>query len=105
MLGIFDGFLLSANLSISLLVIVAGAFLVLPASDFGLAISLPEAVADDRRGDIRNLPARTGRPDRRRRARADDGADARPLGRRGSYPPTGLNVLQCLGWSVFELLS
>jgi NCS1 family nucleobase:cation symporter-1 len=27
-----------------------------------------------------------------------------PLGRRGSYVPTGLNVLQCLGWSVFELI-
>jgi nucleobase:cation symporter-1, NCS1 family len=41
------------------------------------------------------------------------GADARvpamvvlraPLGRRGSLLPTALNVLQCLGWSVFELL-
>ena len=27
-----------------------------------------------------------------------------PLGRRGSYLPTGLNILQCLGWSVFELI-
>ena len=42
-LGAFDGFLLWANLSVSLLVIVAGAFLVLPASEFGLALSLPEA--------------------------------------------------------------
>src|SRR6185437_16183331 len=41
------------------------------------------------------------------------GADARvpamvlqraPLGRRGSYLATGLNVLQCLGWSIFELI-
>ena len=41
------------------------------------------------------------------------GADARvpgmvlmraPLGRRGSYLPTGVNVLQGLGWSIFELL-
>jgi putative hydroxymethylpyrimidine transporter CytX len=40
------------------------------------------------------------------------GADARvptmalqraPLGQRGSYIATGLNVLQCLGWSVFEI--
>ncbi len=40
------------------------------------------------------------------------GADARvptmalhraPLGQRGSYLATGLNVLQCLGWSVFEI--
>jgi putative hydroxymethylpyrimidine transporter CytX len=27
-----------------------------------------------------------------------------PLGRRGSYLATALNVLQCLGWSIFELL-
>jgi NCS1 family nucleobase:cation symporter-1 len=27
-----------------------------------------------------------------------------PLGRRGSYLPTALNVLQCLGWAVFELI-
>jgi len=27
-----------------------------------------------------------------------------PLGRRGSYLATGLNVVQCLGWSVYELI-
>src|SRR5688500_1350228 len=27
-----------------------------------------------------------------------------PLGRRGSYLPTGLNVLQNLGWATFELI-
>jgi NCS1 family nucleobase:cation symporter-1 len=41
------------------------------------------------------------------------GADARvptmvlqraPLGHRGSYLATGLNVAQCLGWSIFELI-
>src|SRR5262249_61711150 len=41
------------------------------------------------------------------------GADARvptmvleraPLGRRGSYLATGLNILQCLGWAIFELI-
>jgi putative hydroxymethylpyrimidine transporter CytX len=41
------------------------------------------------------------------------GADARvpsmvllraPLGRRGSYIPTALNALQCLGWATFELI-
>ena len=104
-LGVLDGFLLWANLSVSLLVIVAGAFLVLPASDFGLALSLPEAfgaiVAAALVGNV--LLALGGLI----------GADARvptmvlmraPLGRRGSYLPTGLNVLQCLGWSVFELI-
>jgi NCS1 family nucleobase:cation symporter-1 len=27
-----------------------------------------------------------------------------PLGRRGSYLPTVLNVAQCLGWAIFELI-
>src|SRR5437899_2862227 len=44
-LGALDGFLLWSNLSVSLLVIVAGAFLVLPASQFGLGLSLPVALA------------------------------------------------------------
>jgi nucleobase:cation symporter-1, NCS1 family len=104
-LGILDGFLLWANLSVSLLVIVAGAFLVLPADEFGLALSLPEAVAAIvAAAVVGNLLLALG---------GLIGADARvptmvllraPLGRRGSYLPTGLNVLQCLGWSVFELI-
>ena len=104
-LGAFDGFLLWANLSVSLLVIVAGAFLVLPASEFGLALSLPEALAAIvAAAVVGNLLLGVG---------GLIGADARvptmvlfraPLGRRGSYVPTGLNVLQCLGWSVFELI-
>ena len=41
------------------------------------------------------------------------GADARvpsmvlqraPLGRRGSYVATVLNVAQCMGWAIFELI-
>jgi len=104
-LGILDGVLLWANLSVSLLVIVAGAFLVLPADEFGLALSLPEAVgAIVAAAVVGNLLLALG---------GLIGADARvptmvqmraPLGRRGSYLPTGLNVLQCLGWSVFELI-
>src|SRR5205823_1882805 len=27
-----------------------------------------------------------------------------PLGRRGSYLATALNILQCLGWAIFELI-
>ena len=27
-----------------------------------------------------------------------------PLGRRGSYGATGLNVAQCLGWATFEII-
>ena len=104
-LGVLDGFLLWANLSVSLLVIVAGAFLVLPAGEFGLALSLPEAVAAIVAAAlVGNVLLALG---------GLIGADARvptmvlmraPLGRRGSYLPTGLNVVQCLGWSVFELI-
>jgi putative hydroxymethylpyrimidine transporter CytX len=104
-LGVFDGFLLWANLSVSLLVIVAGAFLVLPAADGGLALSLPSALgAICAAAVVGNLMLGLG---------GYIGADARvpqmvllraPLGHRGSYGPTALNVLQCLGWSVFELI-
>jgi putative hydroxymethylpyrimidine transporter CytX len=104
-LGIVDGFLLWANLSVSLLVIVAGAILVLPPGDFGLALSLPDAMAAIVAAAVvgNTLLALGGLI----------GADARvptmvlmraPRGRRGSYLPTGLNVVQCLGWSVFELV-
>jgi purine-cytosine permease-like protein len=44
LLGTFDGLLLWANLSVSLLVIVAGAFLVLPPSQYGLGLTLPVAL-------------------------------------------------------------
>ena len=104
-LGAFDGFLLWANLSVSLLVIVAGAFLVLPASEFGLALSLPEALgAIVAAAVVGNLLLGIG---------GAIGADARvptmvlmraPLGHRGSYLPTGLNIGQCFGWAIFELI-
>src|SRR3954451_25301275 len=104
-LGLFDNFLLWANLSVSLLVIVAGAFLVLPPSQFGLGLSLPTAVAAIAvAAVVGNLMLGLG---------GLIGADARvptmvllraPLGHRGSYLPTGLNVLQCFGWSIFELI-
>jgi nucleobase:cation symporter-1, NCS1 family len=101
-LGAFDGFLLWANLSVSLLVVVAGAILVLPD---GFAMSLPEALASIVvAAVVGNVLLGLG---------GLIGADARvptmvlfraPLGRTGSYLPTALNVLQCLGWSVFELI-
>ena len=70
-LGLLDGFLLWANLSVSLLVIVAGAFLVLPASQYGLALSLPEALgAIVAAALVGNLMLAPRRPDRRRRPRA-----------------------------------
>src|SRR5436309_11807252 len=95
-LGTFDTFLLWTNLGISLLVLVA-------ASYFGL--SLKQAVlATILGGLIGNAMLATA---------GMIGADARvpamvlqraPLGRRGSYLATGLNVAQCLGWAVFELI-
>ena len=104
-LGVVDGLLLWANLSVSLLVIVAGAFLVLPQSQYGLALSLPEALAAIVAAAIvgclmLGLGGLIG---------ADAGVPAMvllraPLGRHGSYLPTALNIIQCLGWSVFELI-
>jgi len=90
--------LLWGSLGVSLLVIVAGALLV-------PALSLPQAfVAILVGGVIGN--AMLG-------AAGMIGADARvpamvlmraPLGRGGSYLATALNVGQCLGWAIFELI-
>ena len=97
-LGLLDQFLLWSNLGVSLLVIVIGSFLV-------PALSLPDAFVAILLGSlIGNLMLG---------AAGLIGADARvpgmvlmraPLGRRGSYGPTALNVLQCLGWATFELI-
>jgi NCS1 family nucleobase:cation symporter-1 len=97
-LGALDTGLLWGNLGVSLLVIVAGAVLV-------PALSLPDALLAIVAGCLigNSMLGVAGWI----------GADARvpgmvllraPLGRRGSYLPTGINVLQGLGWSVFELL-
>src|SRR3954447_10992766 len=94
-LGFGDSFLLWVNLGISLLVLVA-------ASYFGL--SLKQAVLATIVGGLAgNLMLATA---------SMIGADARvpsmvlqraPLGQRGSWIATGLNSLQCLGWSVFQI--
>jgi putative hydroxymethylpyrimidine transporter CytX len=97
-LGTLDTGLLWGNLGVSLLVIVAGAALVpaLSLRDALFAILLGCVVGNTLLGLAGSI-----------------GADARvpgmvllraPLGRRGSYLPTGVNVLQGLGWSIFELL-
>ena len=97
-LGTVDTALLWGNLGVSLLVLVAAAFLV-------PALSLPEALAAIVVGAlIGNLMLA---------AAGGIGAEARvpamvlmraPLGQRGSYLPTALNIAQCLGWAVFELI-
>ena len=97
-LSAFDSTLLWGNLSVSLLVIVIGALLVpaLSLRDALLAILVGAVVGNA----LLALAALIG-------------ADARvpgmvllraPLGRRGSYAPTVLNVAQNLGWSTFELI-
>ena len=97
-LGTLDTGLLWGNLGVSLLVIVAGAALV-------PALSLPSALLAILIGCVIGN-AMLG-------VAGAIGTDARvpgmvlmrvPLGRRGSYLPTGVNVLQGIGWSVFELL-
>ncbi|MFN2471221.1 MAG: cytosine permease [Gaiellaceae bacterium] len=97
-LGLADTTLLWGNLGVSLLVLVAAAFLV-------PALSLRDALVAILLGSlIGNLMLGTA---------GLIGADARvpgmvllraPLGRRGSYMPTALNVAQCLGWAIFELI-
>src|ERR671926_1865943 len=97
-LGFLDVLLLWANLSISLLVIVLGAFLV-PALSLKGAFGaiLVGAVAGNLLLGLAGMI----------------GADARvpgmvllraPLGQRGSFAPTLVNVAQNLGWSTFELI-
>ena len=97
-LGTLDTGLLWGNLGVSLLVVVAGVTLV-------PALSLPDALLAILIGCVigNTMLGLAG----------GIGTDARvpgmvlmraPLGRRGSYLPTGVNVLQGLGWTVFELL-
>jgi NCS1 family nucleobase:cation symporter-1 len=97
-LGGVENGMLWASLGLSLLVLVAGAFLV-------PALSLPEALLAILVGGVFGN-ALLG-------CAAAIGAEARvpgmvllraPLGRAGSYLPTALNILQNLGWTVFEIL-
>jgi nucleobase:cation symporter-1, NCS1 family len=97
-LGFADSALLWGNLGVSLLVLVAAAFLV-------PALSLQDALIAIVAGSlIGNLMLGTA---------GMIGADARvpgmvlmraPLGQRGSVAPTALNVAQSVGWATFELI-
>lgn len=97
-LGGFDLALLWANLGVSLLVVVAGAILV-------PALSLPSALVAIVAGClVGNLMlAVAGLIGAQARVPAMTLMRA-PLGARGSYLPTAINIVQCLGWTVFELL-
>jgi nucleobase:cation symporter-1, NCS1 family len=97
-LGVLDNALLWGNLGVSLLVLVAGTYLV-------PALSLREAVVAIVLGTLignamLGLAGLIG---------ADAGVPAMvlmraPLGQRGSWLPTALNAAQCVGWAIFELL-
>src|SRR5262249_25723082 len=97
-LGFLDNTLLWGNLGVSLLVIVAGAALV-------PALSLPDALIAILVGGLIGQAMLS--------TAAAIGAQARvpamvllraPLGRRGSLLPTAVNVVQTIGWTIFELL-
>jgi NCS1 family nucleobase:cation symporter-1 len=95
-LGLLDTFLLWSSLGISLLVLVAAAYFDLSLKQAVLATVIGGLIGNAMLGVAAMI-----------------GADARvptmvlqraPLGQRGSYLATGLNVLQCLGWATFELI-
>jgi nucleobase:cation symporter-1, NCS1 family len=97
-LGLVDTMLLWGNLSVSLLVIVLGAVLVpaLSLKDALIAIVVG-ALAGNLLLGLAGLIGADGRVPGMVLLRA-------PLGRRGSYAPTAVNVAQNLGWSTFELI-
>ncbi len=97
-LGLWDNFVLWADLGISFLVMVVGTFLV---PGLGLTQALLAILVG---AVIGNVLLGIG---------AAVGADVRvpqmvllraPLGLRGSYLPTALNILQLLGWATFEVI-
>ncbi|HEX4324806.1 MAG TPA: cytosine permease [Gaiellaceae bacterium] len=97
-LGALENGMLWSSLGLSLLVLVAGAFLV-------PGLSLPQALLAILVGGLfgnvlLGFAAGIG---------AEAGVPAMvllraPLGRAGSYLPTGLNIVQNLGWTIFEVL-
>jgi len=95
-LGVFDTFLLWTNIGISILVLVSAAYLGLSLKQALLATVVGGVVGCAMLGVAGLI-----------------GADARvptmvlhraPLGRRGSYLPTVLNIAQNFGWTIFEVI-
>jgi len=97
-LGLADLTVLWGNLGVSLLVLVIGALLVpaLTLRDALLAIVVGGLIGNVMVG-IAGLIGADARVPSMVLLRAS-------LGRRGSYVPTALNALQCLGWATFELI-
>src|SRR5688572_12450678 len=104
LLGFLDQTALWGNLGISLLLVVAGTFVLAP--DPGLPpLSLAAAIAAVVVGAVLgNLLLGLGA-----QAGAETGAPAMVLirgllGRRGSWAPTGANIAQNLGWATVEIM-
>src|SRR6059058_1104775 len=95
-LGTFDTTLLWTNLGVSLLVLVLPAYFDLSLQKALLATLVGGLVGNGMLA-VAGLIGADGRVPTMVLQRA-------PLGRRGSYLATALNVLQCLGWSIFELI-
>lgn len=97
-LGLWDGFVLWADLGVSFLVMVVGMFLV---PGLGLAEALLAILIGAVIGNLLlGLGAIVG---------ADTGAPTMvllraPLGVRGSYAPTVLNIVQLIGWAALEVI-
>lgn len=98
-LGVLDGIGLWGNLGISLLLPVAALYVVVPGGS--LAVTVGAIVVGAVIGSVLlGLGAAAG---------AREGVPAMVLlrgllGLRGSYVPTVLNLLQCVGWATFEVL-
>ena len=97
-LGLFDTGLLWSSLGLSLLVLVAGTYLVpkLSLRDALVAIVVGGLIGNAMLG-FAGLIGAQARVPAMVLLRA-------PLGRRGSYLATVLNVIQNVGWTVFELI-
>ncbi len=93
-----DQTMLWGNLGVSLLVLVLGALLVpaLSLRDALIAVVVGSIVGNLMLG-VAGMIGADGRVPSMVLLRA-------PLGHRGSYLPTVLNVGQCLGWATFELI-
>ena len=95
-LGLLDTFLLWSNLGISLLVLVAASYFGLSLKQALLATIVGGLIGNAMLGLAAWIGAQARVPTMvLQRA---------PLGQRGSYIATALNVLQCLGWAIFELI-
>jgi len=97
-LGLLDQLGLWGNLGISLLIPVTATFLVPPGQSL-LATATAIVVGTVLGCLLLGLVARAG---------AETGAPSMVLlrgllGRRGSYAPTALNLLQCVGWATYEV--